>query len=141
MSYLSKDEQILIKIQKYIVILRRLYGDIESLPSDELDESIEALALSQCMTNLFELSSKISDDTVADKLNILSSGRIAGFRNIASHDYDSINWNIAKKNCKMVLTVVTEDCINECFEFLAEKKANTKDYTKISSNPYEISDM
>ena len=124
MSYLSNDEQLLIKIQKYMKILKNLYNSIENLKAADLEESVEAvetLALSQCMTNLFALSSKISNDAVAEKIVLLTSGRVTGFGNIAAYDDDSICWDIAKKNVRLILSTITENCIKKCFDLLQNK--------------------
>jgi len=141
MSYISKDEQILFKIRRYMDKLSLLYNTIAELSDAEIDEGIEGLALAQCMTNLFELASIISNDVVATKLSVLSSGRTSGFRNVAAHYYDANNWSIAKKNCKLILSTVTQECLNECVTELDIEKANTKDYTKnssMNSDPYKL---
>lgn len=141
MSYISKDEQILLKIRRYMDKLSLLYNTIAELSDAEIDEGIEGLALAQCMANLFELASIISNDVVATKLSVLSSGRTSGFRNIAAHNYDTNNWSIAKKNCKLILSTVTQECLNECVTELDIEKANTKDYTKnssMNSDPYKL---
>lgn len=129
MSYIPKDEQLLIKIKKYMNKLQHLYDSIVHLSDNEIDEGIEGLALAQCITNLFEISSRINNDIIAQKLMILNSGRISGFRNISAHDYDAVNWSIAKNNCKTILTTVTDIVMQECFDEIEKEKSKVKDYT------------
>jgi len=128
-SYISKDEQILLKIRKYIIKLRDLYEKIQPMTDAEIEESIEGLAFAQCMTNLFELSILIEDDETAEKILVLSSGKTARIRNISSHNYDALNWSVVKNNCVKILRSISESDIDGCLKRLAEKRKNEKDYT------------
>jgi len=130
MSYISKDEQILIKIEKYIGKFSILYSRIKDLSGDEIEDGMDGMALTQCATNLFELASRITDDELSETLSILSSGRLAKLRNIASHDYDAVDWAIAKNICAKTLSVITPAFLKECSRKLQEAKTQTKDYTK-----------
>jgi len=130
MSYLSKDEQILIKISKHLNKLNTLYSSIVNLTDTEIDDGIEGLALTQCITNLFELSSRIDNDDVLERLSMLSSGRVARVRNIASHDYDSINWSIIKNICRKILSSITIDVINELLDDINKSKKVNKQYNQ-----------
>jgi hypothetical protein len=132
MSYISKDEQILVKIRKYINKLQGLYLAVENLSDSEIDDGIEGLALTQCITNLFELASRLDDEVVAEKLSLLSSGRTARMRNISSHDYDAVDWSIAKSICSKILQHISLVLLDECEKSLAEKKAEIKDYTQLN---------
>lgn len=130
MSYISKDEQIIIKIKKNIRTLHKLFTIIEPLSENEIDESIEGLALAQCITNLFELASRISDDGVAQRVMLLSSGRTARMRNISSHDYDAVDWSIAKNNVRNILHNITYTLLDECIIDLSQKKLCKTDYSE-----------
>ena len=129
MGYVSKDEQILVKIAKYISMLKDAYSQIKNLPDDEINDSLNGLALTQCITNLYELTIRIEDENVSDKLFFLSSGRVARLRNISAHDYDSVNWNIVKEVCRKIISQISQDLLNECLETLAQNKSQIKDYT------------
>jgi len=128
MSYISKDEQILIKISKYMDKLEYLYSHIQDLSDSEIDEGIEGLALAQCVTNLFELAIRLENDEVAEKLSILSSGRTARLRNINSHDYDAVDWVVAKDICRKILAKVTTKLLGTCTNIILQKKHEIKDY-------------
>ena len=130
MSYISKDEQLLIKITKYMKKLRILFSTIENLSDAEIDDGMDGLALTQCVTNLYELAIRIDDETIAEKLSMLSSGRTARLRNISSHDYDAVDWSIAKNICKKLLNQITPKLLDDCADILAANKSKTKNYTQ-----------
>ena len=129
MSYISRDEQLLLKIRKNIQKLKLLFIKIEPLSDMEIDEGIEGLAITQCVTNLFELSSRIVDENIAQRLSLLSSGRTARMRNISSHDYDAVDWSIAKNNCRNILRNITNELLDDCITKILQKKQDIKDYT------------
>ena len=130
MSYITKDEQLLIKIEKYIRRLDQLLKVIAPLTDDAIDDTIEAMALTQCVTNLFELTSRIEDDDIIDQISILRSAKVGRLKNIASHDYDAVNWSIVKTTCRKILDTVTPALIHEILEDIATAKAETKCYRK-----------
>lgn len=97
MSYINKDEQLLLKIKKYKNKLVKVYDIIEMQSDEEIDDG---LALAQCLTNLYELALRLESEDISNCLSILTSKKIQKTRNIASHDYDAINWAFVKLNCK-----------------------------------------
>jgi len=130
-SYISKDEQVIVKIIKHMTKLNSLYASIKNLTSDEIDAGIEGLALAQCITNLYELAIKIEDDDVSEKLSILRTGRVARMRNISAHEYDSVNWDIAKDTCRKIINQITQNLLDKCLATLAKNKSKIKDYTTL----------
>jgi len=51
------------------------------------------LAVAQAMTNIYELWKKLQAETI-EKMPNLSTVRLKATRNIASHDYDSLDFDI-----------------------------------------------
>ena len=129
MSYITKDEQLLIKIAKYIQKLHQLLAVIAPLADDAIDDTIEAMALTQCVTNLFELTSRIDDDDIIDQISILRSAKVGRLINIASHDDDAVNWSIVKTTCRKILDTVTPELLHEIIENISTAKAAVKCYS------------
>lgn len=129
MSYLSVDEQCISKIEKYIGKVAELHKLIEHLSDKEIDDSFNGLALTQCLTNLYELVVKVGNDELSYKLMPIMQ-RTKTTRNIASHDYDSISWSIIKKNCKSIIALATPDFFVECRDICDRDKQKEVDYTR-----------
>ena len=111
-EHTSHDEQILLKIKKYMLKLKLLFDRIEHQSYREIDDGTDGLALTQCVTNLFELAIKIERIDVPQWLDVLRSSRVAKMRNIDSHDYDATNWDIAKDICHKLLHDVKIEAID-----------------------------
>ena len=111
-EHISHDQQILFKIRKYILKLKLLFERIEHQSYKEIDDGTDGLALTQCVTNLYELAIKIEHENVPHWLDVLRSNRVAKMRNIESHNYDATNWDIAKSICRMILHDVTVKSID-----------------------------
>ena len=128
MSYISKDEQILGKIERYIIALADIYKDVKNLNDDELEYNRDAFAMMQCITNIYEVFKHIDNDQVGDKLNVLSSRHISKLRNISAHEYSAINWKIAKEVCEKILNQVTKDKLDSCMDIIKSELNGIKDY-------------
>ena len=91
------------KIIKYIALIGETYSkfDINSLEDLENDEVCQ-LAITQAITNIYEMKKKIRSEALAqapafDKILL----KVA--RNIASHDYDSLDFEIIYKRTVQLL--------------------------------------
>ena len=109
---LLKDEQIILKIRKYILKLKILFDRIEHQSYKEIDDGTDGLALTQCVTNLYELATKVEHKNVPYWLDTLRSNKVEKMRNIESHDYDATNWDIAKDICRKILHDVKIEAID-----------------------------
>jgi len=118
---LLKDEQILLKIRKYMLKLKLLFDRIEKQSFEEIDEGTDGLALTQCVTNLFELAIRVDEDDVPPWLDVLRSNKVARMRNIESHNYDATNWDIAKDICRKILHGVKIEAIDAYIKALHGK--------------------
>ena len=49
---------------------------------------------------------------------------------ISSHDYDAVNWSIAKRNCQKILQSITSELLDTCMADIFKKKQDIKDYTQ-----------
>jgi len=116
-----KDEQILLKIRKYMLKLKLLFDRIEKQSFEEIDEGTDGLALTQCVTNLFELAIRVDEDDVPPWLDVLRSNKVARMRNIESHNYDATNWDIAKDICRKILHGVKIEAIDAYIKALHGK--------------------
>ena len=119
---LLKDEQIILKIRKYMLKLKLLLGRIEHQSYKEIDDGTDGLALTQCVTNLYELAIKVEQKNIPQWLETLRSSRVAKMRNIDSHDYDATNWDIAKNVCRKILHDVKIESIDAYLKALHGKQ-------------------
>ncbi len=128
MSYLSADEQCLLKIEKYVGKIKEAYALIKDQDETQIDQGLTGYALTQCITNLYEVITRVSNDKLTQKLWPLIK-RTRATRNIASHDYESVNWDIVKENCRAIIKTVTPKLLNECKKICEAEKAKVNDYT------------
>jgi len=129
MSFISKDEQILSKIDKNIKKIYMLYERIKPLSEIEIDDGTDGNALAQCVTNLYELTVRLDSEEVSQKLSMLTSPRIVKLRNISANDYDAVNWSVAKQVCQKIVDSITVGVLKECADILEREKKTYKDYT------------
>jgi uncharacterized protein with HEPN domain len=128
MSYLSADEQCLLKIEKYTGKIKEAYEQIKEMDSEEIDQGLAGYALAQCLTNLYEVITRVNSDKLTRKLWPIVK-RTKATRNIAAHDYDSINWDIVKENCRALIQMITSKFLKDCQIICEAEKINTNDYT------------
>ncbi len=128
MSYLSVDEQCIQKIEKYTGKIAEAYIQIARLDEAEIDAGLTGYALAQCLTNLYETIMRVRNDVLTEKLWPIIK-RTKATRNIAAHDYDAINWDIVKENCKDILRIITPGFLRECRDICENDKQKYKDYT------------
>lgn len=126
MSMLSKDEQLLLKIRKYLKLLGEIFQDVKDL--DNIDESRDGLALSQCLINLHELACRIEDRDLSVRVVDLITNPVATMRHIAAHDYESLNWFKVKRSVKKLLSTYTNEFLDECQSLVSTETNDTKDY-------------
>ena len=137
MAYISKDEQILNKIQKYVHVLKDIHNDVKSMKDHELEYSRNGFAVTQCITNIYEIAKHLDNDEVADKLTYLNSRHISKLRNVSAHDYGSINWSIAKDVCLKIISTVTDELIEECMSIVKTEFDGVRDYTELDGGESE----
>ena len=124
-----KDRIILQKIQKYKSRISRLYSIIENLSPGDIEEKDEAYALTQYLTNIHSLLVHVSNEDIQQKLFVLYSNNLIKCRNIASHDYDSLNWHMVKELCRKILSEKVELAIKESLDIAIAEENNSKKYT------------
>ena len=110
----EKTDKICIKkILEYIDDIKDCFDhySIESYKNLE-NKRIAQYAITQIITNIYELKKKIGDETLS-KLPEFDKIRLAGARNIASHNYDRVNFEIIYDICKMLLNVKIERELKE----------------------------
>lgn len=71
-------------------------GDLEN-------KGLAGYAVTQIITNIHKLKKKLTDEALL-KLPKFDKIRLAGARNIASHDYDRVNFEMVYDFCKMLLS-------------------------------------
>lgn len=132
MSYLTSDERIIYKLQKYVTMLKEPYNKIKDIPEREIDNSTDGWAVTQGITNIHEVVSRIGNKELYKLLiDLQADTRIT--RNIASHDYEAINWKAVKRVCNSVFSIVTDKLIADCLDICQADKKSESDYT-VNSN-------
>jgi len=102
------------KILKYIDLLKEAFEHFGIKKSDDLmDSELAQLTVSQLITNIYETRKNITDETLGI-LTGFNKLKLAGARNIASHDYENLNFYIVYDICKKLISVtIGEELENE----------------------------
>ncbi|GHU59154.1 hypothetical protein AGMMS49975_26430 [Clostridia bacterium] len=112
-----RDRKLLQSILRYVLALRKINEDTKDLSNDEFSESLEALALSQCIINLYSMYYKFHNPKVQKELAFLNNNEITKFKNIAIYDYDALNWANTRGISEAIATRITDDYIQELLMF------------------------
>ena len=105
MKQSSKRDLICInKIIKYIALISKAYRNakIKTLEDFEADEVCQ-LAIAQAITNIYEVKKNIQTETLK-KTPVFDNILLKAARNIASHDYDSLDFKIVYKRTEQLLS-------------------------------------
>jgi len=91
------------RILKYVDLISDAYSMFNIGSETDLKNShVCQLAVAQAITNINELRKKLRDETVK-KMPLFGSVRLKAARNIASHDYDSLDFDIIYKRTQQIL--------------------------------------
>ena len=120
---LNTDKQCVGKILRYIGNIRQSL-DHENVKSYEaLENTISTkFAVTQLITNIYELSRHVQKETL-DSLNEFSRIRLRTTRQIASHDYASIDFKLVFTIC----TMLARDSVQEELSKFIEEDENGND--------------
>lgn len=104
-------------ILKYLTNIKKCLNqnNIKNVTDLKNDEIAQA-ACTQFITNIHEAKNKLQDET-NNKLTELNKIKLSGARNIASHDYDSVNFAVIFNICKQL---TEESIFEEVKEVLSE---------------------
>ena len=115
----SKEQDIkkLNSIIKSLTNIKKVFEQNDIINSNGLKrDDITQAACTQFITNIQEDKNKLQDETY-NKLIELNKIKLAGARNIASHDYDSLDFGIIYDICKRLTRSVI---LSEIYGVLAE---------------------
>ena len=99
------------KILGYIGDIKECFEHYGINSHEELeDKKLAQYATTQILTNIYGLKKKVTESTLSN-LPEFDKIRLATARNIASHDYDEINFKIVYDICKKKL--LSETVMNE----------------------------
>ena len=87
-------------------------SNVNNLKNDELTQA----ACTQLITNIQEAKKKLQDETY-NKLIELNKIKLAGVRNIASHDYDSLDFSVIYYICR---DLIKANVLSEVYAVLAD---------------------
>ncbi|MCL2851559.1 MAG: hypothetical protein FWE20_00790 [Defluviitaleaceae bacterium] len=97
------DEVCIERILRYIKNIHDAYMTFKITSADELaSNDLAHLAITQIITNIYELRQKISADTLA-KVPLFDKIGLKAARNIASHDYDSLDFDIIYRRTQQLI--------------------------------------
>ena len=94
-------------------------NNTNNLKNDEITQA----ACSQFITNIQESKRKLQDETY-NKLVELNKVKLAGARNIASHDYDSLDFDIIYYICERLIKPIIFAEAYKVLTELNEKEEN-----------------
>ncbi|MCL2351931.1 MAG: DUF86 domain-containing protein [Firmicutes bacterium] len=94
------DAQKINSIIRHILNIKKCFAlngiiDPNNLKHDEISQA----ACTQFITNIYEAKNKLGEER-SNMLNELNKINLSGARNIASHDYDNIDFGIIYSICK-----------------------------------------
>lgn len=123
----KSNEQDILKLNsiiKSLTNIKKVFEQNEITNANILKrDEISQAACTQFITNIQETKKKIQDETY-NKLVEFNKVRLAGARNIASHDYDSLDFGIIYDICKRL---IKDNILLEINKVLAElEKAETE---------------
>lgn len=96
-------------ILKYLSNIKKCLNENNIKNANNLkNDEIAQAACTQFITNIYEAKNKLQNET-NNKLTKINKIKLAGARNIASHDYDSVNFAVIFNICKQL----TEETIFE----------------------------
>ena len=91
------------RIRKSIINIKKCFEDYKIESANHLKiEAIAQAACTQFITNIYENKNKLLDETYI-KLSLFNKIKLAGSRNIASHDYDNVNFVVIYKICNQLI--------------------------------------
>lgn len=98
------------RLLKYIQTLRDAYDMFNITNADDLAANdICQLAVTQIITNIYELKLKMQSKSL-DKTPLFNKIGLRASRNIASHDYDSLDFEIIyKQTCQLLCQEVSDE--------------------------------
>jgi len=119
----ESDIQILNNIAKYLTNIRKTFekNEIKNVNHFVTDEIAQA-ACTQFITNIYEAKKKLQDKTY-NKLIELNKINLSGARNIASHDYNSLDFNIIYYISLRLINTTISDEINNTLDTIEKKES------------------
>ena len=111
------------KILKYIVDIKDCFEHFSIKSYNDLkSKRLAQLAVTQIITSIYELKKNITPDalTLLPEFNKI---KIAGARNIASHDYERINFKIIYDICDMLIRASVVEELEEVISHAGSDKS------------------
>ena len=105
----STDKIVVLKIKKFVNHLAMVYDAIKDKPAEELEDELLVYSAAQLITNLKESFDMIKCEEIQDRYKLLRNPSVVKIRNIASHDYEALDWNIVKSGCKKIVEAYNYD--------------------------------
>jgi uncharacterized protein with HEPN domain len=78
-------------------------------------ERLSQFAVTQIITNIYELKKKLTPEVLIDMPNF-DKIKLAGARNIASHDYEQVNFRMIYDICDMLTSEAVESELSGVFK-------------------------
>lgn len=124
-----KDKILILKIQSYVKRVKRIYELIENMSEEDIYALDDSFALTQFLININSLFESVTSDEIASRQIEMGIRSLKTCRNIASHDYDALDWNRIKQLCKKLTSERTASLLVECLKIAEADEAKMTDYT------------
>ena len=112
----SVDVQCITKIQAYINDIRAILATDNISSAEALKNTLSAkYATTQLITNIYELSRKLQDDTLTALPNF-NSPVLKKARQIASHEYEAVDFRSIYSLCTQLTGETVKKELNTCLE-------------------------
>jgi len=121
----STDKVVVLKIKKYVSHLGRVHEAIKDKSTDELEDDLLSYTAAQLITNLKETFDMIKSEEIQDRYKALRNPQIVRIRNIASHDYESLDWSVVKSGCKRIVELYNLDAYHDASLKIIDSKEDS----------------
>ncbi len=113
------------KVLKYIKNIEKAYATFSIVNADDLAENeLCHLAITQIITNIYEAKQKMQNTTL-EKVPLFNKIGLKAARNIASHDYDSLDFDVVYKRTCQLLKPEVQNELEAAIDDI--KRSNTSD--------------
>jgi hypothetical protein len=108
------DRQCIEKVQSYINDIGEILKADNISSADALKNTLAAkYAITQLVTNIYELSRKLQDETL-NKLENFNSPVLRKARQISSHDYEAVDFRSIYNLCTQLTGKIVQDELKNC---------------------------
>lgn len=128
----KKDEYLLDKIKKELQLLNSALPKAEKIGVNSLEFTMEGSTVTRCIINIYNYYHMFNSDEILKELIKLGNNSMRVARNIAAHDYESVDWNRLLETANLLVNLSKNTGLWERCEHLAKDTSGYPDLRKLS---------